>query len=103
MPLAQETLGACLHGGRLQPKFSAPGTVTGLIVGISYTQRMHMVTRKTMPNRCINNGLKVEKIPEDLTDLTGLENSLIATYILFTCYIVQQCQKFLARITVLPY
>ena len=38
----------------------------------------HMTKKKTMPNRCINNGLTVEDIPESIADLTSLENSLIA-------------------------
>ena len=42
-----------------------------------------MRQKKTMPNRCIKNGLKVEDIPQDLADLSGLENSLIAIYLLF--------------------
>ena len=36
-----------------------------------------------MPNKCINNGLEVNEILDYLADLTKLENSLIAIYILF--------------------
>jgi hypothetical protein len=43
----------------------------------------HMTKKKSMPNRCFNNGLIVEEIPEYLSDITGLENSLIAKYLLF--------------------
>ena len=43
----------------------------------------HMSKKRTMPNRCFKNGLIVEDIPEDLADFTGLENSLIAKYIIF--------------------
>ena len=36
-----------------------------------------------MPSQCICNGLYVEEIPDDLVDLTGLENQLIVPYLLF--------------------
>jgi hypothetical protein len=34
----------------------------------------HMTKKKSMPNRCFNNGLIVEEIPEYLSDITGLDN-----------------------------
>ena len=36
-----------------------------------------------MPPRCIKNGLKVEKLPAELTDMTNVENQLIAIDIPF--------------------
>ena len=42
-----------------------------------------MAKEKKMPNRSIKNGLTVEELPPDLADITGLENSLIAKYLLF--------------------
>ena len=41
------------------------------------------LTLGKMPRQCICNGLYVEEIPDDLVDLTGLENQLIAPYLLF--------------------
>ena len=42
-----------------------------------------MTKKKIIANRCLQNGLIVEDIPKDLPDLTGLENSLNAKYLLF--------------------
>ena len=42
-----------------------------------------MYKEKKMPTRCIKNGLKVEKLLAELTDMTNVENQLIAIDILF--------------------
>ena len=42
-----------------------------------------MSKKKKMPHSSVNNGLKVEKMPPDLTDMTNTENQLIAIDIPF--------------------